>query len=266
MGLSVSHEEAPVAAVVDRTGTGGPGPQAHRVATASPAVPASRTGIRVLLAESIPLVRMGLHNSLQTLGGYTVVAAVSTYREALQVLQRESIDVLIACIELDDQSGINLVHAARRQQPDVRCLLLSELESEEELYMAFKVGAAGYFSKMIAPEPLLKAVQQIADGCLLLSTDVLVTPRRRSRADKVLEQMDQPLPEPSYLPLSNRELEVVKLIAQGNGNKHIAQGLGISDQTVKNHITAILRKLGVNDRTHAAIYALQRGWISDVQT
>jgi len=112
----------------------------------------------------------------------------------------------------------------------------------------------------------LQAVQQIADGCLLLSTDALATPRRRSRADKVLEQMDQQVPEPSYLPLSNRELEVVKLIAQGNGNKHIAQALGISDQTVKNHITAILRKLGVNDRTHAAIYALQRGWISDVQT
>jgi DNA-binding NarL/FixJ family response regulator len=264
MGLSASQELAPVAAVVNRMAIASASPS--RVAGGSLVPQSKRTGIRVLLAESIPLVRMGLHNSLENCGGYAVVAAVSTYREALQILQRESVDVLIACIELDDQSGINLVHAARRQQPDLRCLLLSESESEEELYMAFKVGAAGYFSKMIAPEPLLKAVQQVAEGCLLLSTDVLMTPRRRNRADKMLEQMDQPLPEPSYLPLSNRELEVVKLIAQGNGNKHIAQGLGISDQTVKNHITAILRKLGVNDRTHAAIYALQRGWISDVQT
>jgi DNA-binding NarL/FixJ family response regulator len=254
MGVSISPEMTPVVAT------------AIRMATASPAPQGERTGIRILLAESIPLVRMGLRNSLETLGGHAVIAGVSTCREALLVLQREPVDVLIACIELDDQSGLNLVHAARRLRPELRCLLLSEAESEEELYLAFKVGAAGYFSKMIAPEPLLQAVQQIADGCLLLSTDALATPRRRSRADKVLEQMDQQVPEPSYLPLSNRELEVVKLIAQGNGNKHIAQALGISDQTVKNHITAILRKLGVNDRTHAAIYALQRGWISDVQT
>jgi len=254
MGVSMSPEMAPVVAT------------AIRMASAAPAPHGVRTGIRILLAESIPLVRMGLRNSLEALGGHVVVAGVSTCREALLVLQREPVDVLIACIELDDQSGLNLVHAARRLRPELRCLLLSEAESEEELYLAFKVGAAGYFSKMIAPEPLLLAVQQIADGCLLLSTDALATPRRRSRADKVLEQMDQQVPEPSYLPLSNRELEVVKLIAQGNGNKHIAQALGISDQTVKNHITAILRKLGVNDRTHAAIYALQRGWISDVQT
>lgn len=254
MGLSMSQGLAPAASAAIRSSGAPPAPQG------------ARTGIRVLLAESIPLVRMGLRDSLETQGGHAVVAGVSTCREALLILQREAIDVLIACIELDDQSGLNLVHAARRLRPDLRCLLLSEAESEEELYLAFKVGAAGYFSKMIAPEPLLLAVQQIADGCLLLSTDVLATPRRRSRADKVLEQMDQQVPEPSYLPLSNRELEVVKLIAQGNGNKHIAQALGISDQTVKNHITAILRKLGVNDRTHAAIYALQRGWISDVQT
>jgi DNA-binding NarL/FixJ family response regulator len=237
-----------------------------RTAMVSPPQQVKRAGMRILLAESIPLVRMGLRNSLEDLGGHAVIAEVSTCREALAVLQREPIDVLIACIELDDQSGLNLVNAARRLHPELRCLLLSEAESEEELYLAFKVGAAGYFSKMIAPEPLLHAVQQVGDGHLLLSTDVLATPRRRSRADKMLEQMDHPVPEPSYLPLSNRELEVVKLIAQGNGNKHIAQALGISDQTVKNHITAILRKLGVNDRTHAAIYVLQRGWISDVQT
>jgi DNA-binding NarL/FixJ family response regulator len=253
MGLSTAQELAPAAVIM---GT----------AMAAPPPPVKRTGMRILLAESIPLVLMGLRNSLENLGGHTVIASVSTYREALQVVQREPVDVLIACIELDDQSGLHLVHAARRLRPDLRCLLLSELESEEELYLAFKVGAAGYFSKMIAPEPLLHAVKQVVEGCLLISTDVLGTPRRRSRADKVLEQMDQQVPEPTYLPLSNRELEVVKLIAQGNGNKHIAQGLGISDQTVKNHITAILRKLGVNDRTHAAIYALQRGWISDVQT
>jgi DNA-binding NarL/FixJ family response regulator len=224
------------------------------------------TGLRVLLAESIPLVRRGLRHALEEQGGHRVVAEVSSAREALHVLQRDEIDILIACVELDDQSGMHLIHQARRQRPDLRCLLLSEAESEEELYLAFKVGAAGYFSKMIAPDPLLAAVRQIAEGCVLLSTDALASPRRRKHADKLLQQMEDPTPEPTYLPLSNRELEVVKLIAQGNGNKHIAQALGISDQTVKNHITAILRKLSVNDRTHAAIYALQRGWISDVQT
>ena len=225
------------------------------------------TGIRILLAESIPLVETGLRTTLEDQGGHSVVASVARARDALAVLQREPIDVLIACVELEDQSGIHLLHAARRLYPGLRCLLLSEAESEEELYMAFKVGAAGYFSKMVPTEQLLTAVQQVADGSVLLSTDALAGARRsRARADRLLEQMDNATQVQQYLPLSHRELEVVKLIAQGNGNKHIAHSLGISDQTVKNHITAILRKLGVNDRTHAAIYALQRGWINDVQT
>lgn len=254
MAIGVSHETASAAMVA-------PSHILHGRTTDAPP-----RGLRVLLAESIPLVRRGLRHALEEQGGHLIVAEVSSCREALQVLQREHLDVLIACVELDDQNGMYLIHTARRQQPELRCLLLSEAESEEELYMAFKVGAAGYFSKMIAPEPLLAAVRQIAEGCVLLSTDALSSPRRRKHADKLLQQMEDPTPEPTYLPLSNRELEVVKLIAQGNGNKHIAQALGISDQTVKNHITAILRKLSVNDRTHAAIYALQRGWISDVQT
>ncbi len=256
MALSMAQEIAPVVAAAPRIGFG----------VGAVALGTRQSGIRILLAESIPLVRKGLRMALEEQGNHEVVGEVATAREAMAIIQRESIDVLIACVELDDQSGLHLIHLARRQRPNLRCLLLSEAESEEELYLAFKVGAAGYFSKMIAPEPLLAAVQQVADGCVLLSTDALMHTRRRSRADKILEQMEQPAPEPQYLPLSNRELEVVKLIAQGNGNKHIAQALTISDQTVKNHITAILRKLGVNDRTHAAIYALQRGWINDVTT
>jgi DNA-binding NarL/FixJ family response regulator len=256
MALRVSDELAPAAAGAPTRSAPG------NTLAAGP----RSAGVRILLAESIPLVRKGLRMALEEQGGHTVVAEVTTAREALAILQRDPVDVLIACVELDDRSGLHLIHGARRLRPDLRCLLLSEAESEEELYLAFKVGAAGYFSKMIAPEPLLQAVRQVADGCVLLSTDALQQTRRRGRAEKLLEQMEQPAPEPQYLPLSQRELEVVKLIAQGNGNKHIAQTLGISDQTVKNHITAILRKLGVNDRTHAAIYALQRGWINDITT
>ena len=255
MALSVSREVATV-----------PGVPITVMSGPKPAPSPHRSGLRILLAESIPLVREGLRNALAMQGNHTIVAEVSRAREAMLIMQREHVDILIACVELDDQSGIHLIHAARRLRPDLRCLLLSEAESEEELYLAFKVGAAGYFSKMIATEPLLSAVRQVAEGTILLSTDALMSPRRRNRADKFLQQIEAPVPEPAYLPLSQRELEVVKLIAQGNGNKHIAQSLGISDQTVKNHITAILRKLGVNDRTHAAIYALQRGWIADVQT
>jgi DNA-binding NarL/FixJ family response regulator len=225
------------------------------------------SGIRILLAESIPLVQEGIRSVLERQGGHTVVAVVSTVAKGQQVLLREHVDVVIACVELEDQSGVVLLNAARKAQPHVRMLLLSEAESERELYMAFKVGASGYFSKLIPAERLLSVVKEVCEGQVLVSTDALhVSRRTRDTIDQEMRQIDSPAPPEEYLPLSHRELEVLKLIAQGNGNKTIAQNLGISDQTVKNHITAILRKLGVNDRTHAAIYALQRGWIEGVQT
>ncbi|MCL4509208.1 MAG: response regulator transcription factor, partial [Chloroflexi bacterium] len=220
--------------------------------------------LRILIAESIPLVRLGLRVALQRNDTYVVVAEVESCSAAMQVLRREPVDLLIACVELTDQDGFALVSRARSVAPHVRCLVLSEAEAEDEMYRAMKVGAAGYLSKLVSEDRLLGAVDDILQGCVTVSTEDPVPSLSPGLTLPSVEDRGRdnaPAGHTMITPLSPRELEVVRLIAQGYGNKDIAQELGISDQTVKNHITAILRKLGANDRTAAAIYALQRGWI-----
>jgi DNA-binding NarL/FixJ family response regulator len=232
-------------------------------------VDGSAQTLRVLVAESVPLVRRGLLACLEEDQIYTITAAVDSCHEALSILQRETIDLLIACVELVDVDGFALVARAQRLQPSLRCLILSETEDEREMFRAMKVGAVGYLSKLADEDQIRHALRDAYQGRVVINPPDLESTRYESteREWRELKQTGQLSAEsttgPTYTPLSPRELEVLHLIAQGCGNKDIANALNISDQTVKNHITAILRKLSVNDRTAAAIYALKRGWITD---
>lgn len=226
--------------------------------------------LRVLIAESVPLVRRGLLACLEEDQIYTVTGAVDSCQEALNILQREEIDLLIACVELVDVDGFALVARARRLQPSLRCLILSETEDEKEMFRAMKVGAVGYLSKLADEDQIRHALRDAHQGRVVINPPESEPVRYDGPIEREMREIKQAglLAEeavvgPTYTPLSPRELEVLRLIAQGCGNKDIAGALSISDQTVKNHITAILRKLSVNDRTAAAIYALKRGWITD---
>ncbi|MCL4541400.1 MAG: response regulator transcription factor [Chloroflexi bacterium] len=226
--------------------------------------------LRVLIAESVPLVRRGLLACLEEDQIYTVTGAVDSCQEALNILQREEIDLLIACVELVDVDGFALVARARRLQPSLRCLILSETEDEKEMFRAMKVGAVGYLSKLADEDQIRHALRDARQGRVVINPPESEPVRYDGPIEREMREIKQAgllveeaVVGPTYTPLSPRELEVLRLIAQGCGNKDIAGALSISDQTVKNHITAILRKLSVNDRTAAAIYALKRGWITD---
>ncbi len=125
------------------------------------------------------------------------------------------------------------------------------------------MGAAAYFLKDVDPAILVDAIRKVSQGEYLINDNVLARPMLASRVLKSFRELaiGEPETEPLFVPLSAREVEVLDYIAKGNSNKEIARVLKISDQTVKNHITSILRKLAVNDRTQAVVYALRRGWI-----
>ncbi len=144
-------------------------------------------------------------------------------------------------------------------------MILTPSEDEERLFQSIKVGAAAYYTRNITPEELTDAVRRVSHGEYLINDDVLSKPQLANRVLKSFRELsveEEEAPgKDSYSPLSSREVEILDYIAQGNSNKEIAKSLKISDQTVKNHITSILKKLSVNDRTAAVVHALRHGWI-----
>jgi DNA-binding NarL/FixJ family response regulator len=142
-------------------------------------------------------------------------------------------------------------------------VILTMHEDDEQLFHAIRVGAAAYCTKDAEAEEIIKLIRRVARGEYLINENVLNRPFVASRVldqFRELAQLDHG-GEGVFSPLTPREVEILDCVAQGNSNKEIARLLGISDQTVKNHITSILRKLAVNDRTQAVIYALRHGWI-----
>jgi DNA-binding NarL/FixJ family response regulator len=144
-------------------------------------------------------------------------------------------------------------------------MILTPSEDEERLFQSIKVGAAAYYTRNITPEELTDAVRRVSHGEYLINDDVLSKPQLANRVLKSFRELsveEEEAPgKDTHSPLSNREVEILDYIAQGNSNKEIAKSLKISDQTVKNHITSILKKLSVNDRTAAVVHALRHGWI-----
>ncbi|MBA3337900.1 MAG: response regulator transcription factor, partial [Chloroflexia bacterium] len=151
----------------------------------------------------------------------------------------------------------------KRRHPQIGVIILTMHEDDEQLFHAIRVGAAAYCTKDVEAEALIKLIRRVARGEFLINENVLSRPFVASRVldqFRELSQIDQ-VSDSVFSPLTPREVEILDCVAQGNSNKEIARILTISDQTVKNHITSILRKLAVNDRTQAVIYALRHGWI-----
>lgn len=223
----------------------------------------SQQQIRVLIVDDHPLFRQGVRWALEAEPDMTVVGEASDGDEALEMARQLTPDVVLSDVNIPDLDGVELTRSLKRLLPQTSVVLMTAYDDEEQLFSAIKVGAAAYFLKDLGPQELMDGIRRVSRGEYLINESVLSRPAVASqvlRQFKDLSTSDEEV-EPLFIPLSNREIEVLELIAQGNSNKEIARTLGISDQTVKNHITSILRKLAVNDRTQAVVYAIRHGWI-----
>ncbi len=219
--------------------------------------------IRILLADDHPIFLQGLRGILNAESDFEVVAEARDGNEALDLAQSQTPDVILVDANITGKPGVEVTKAVKTQLPSTGVIILTASDDEEQLFQAIKVGAAGYFLKDVQPQLLIDSIRRVSNGEYLINESVLTKPLVASR---VLQQfrdlaMSGQDVEPLFVPLSAREIEVLEHIARGNSNKEIARNLKISDQTVKNHITSILRKLAVNDRTQAVVYALRHGWI-----
>jgi DNA-binding NarL/FixJ family response regulator len=231
--------------------------------------------IRLIVADQQPLFRDGVRQTLAATPDIVVVAEAATGRDAL--LQLESADPHVCLIDADlpvggpavgfgdpnAPGGIELARTVKHRHPESGVIIVAGYEGEEQLFQAIKVGAAAYTRRDLTAEALVDLIRRVHQGEYVVSDSVLERPQVTARVLKQFRDLEasQEAVEPLFVPLSTREVEILDYIAHGQSNRNIARLLEISDQTVKNHITSILRKLAVNDRTQAVIYALRNNWI-----
>lgn len=219
--------------------------------------------ITVYLVDNHPLFRQGVKGALTADPAIDVVGESTNGDDAFENVRTLEPDIVITDVKLAGGDGLALTRQIRLHTPGIAVLVMSAYDDEDVLFQAIKVGAAAYFTKDVAPEELIAGIRRIASGEYLINESVLTRPLVASRVLRQFRDLSlvgQDV-EPLFAPLSAREIEILDYIAKGNSNKEIARQLKISDQTVKNHITSILRKLAVNDRTQAVVFALRRGWI-----
>jgi DNA-binding NarL/FixJ family response regulator len=202
--------------------------------------------IRVIIVDEQPLFREGIRYTLENMGNCQIIGTSTDVIEVLEMARLGNPDVAVIDAGLTLSDPLEIIRQMRHLAPQVAVMILTPSEDEERLFQSIKVGAAAYYSRSITPEELADAVKRVSQGEYLINDDVLSKPQLASRVLKSFRELaveeEDPTTKDLYSPLSSREVEILDYIARGNSNKEIAKSLKISDQTVKNHITSILKK------------------------
>jgi DNA-binding NarL/FixJ family response regulator len=219
--------------------------------------------MRILIVDDHALFRVGIRQILEREPDFEVVAEADDARTALDAAFATNPDVILMDLSLPAPGGIETTQRVKRELPASAIVVLSTDEDEDALFEAIKAGAAAFILKDIAPEDLVMIIRRVVAGEYLINDKVFSKPAVASRVLKEFRELAVYGQEaaPIFAPLSPREVEILDNIAQGMTNKQVAYALSISEQTVKNHMSSILRKLSVNDRTQAVVYAMRQGWI-----
>jgi DNA-binding NarL/FixJ family response regulator len=204
--------------------------------------------IRILIVDDHAVVREGLRTFLELQDGLEVVGEAGDGEEALPLAEQLQPDVVLMDLVMPKLDGVGAMQELRRRVPGARVIVLTSFPEDDRLLPAIRAGAAGYLLKNVQPQELARAVRLADEG------ETLIDPAVAARLVHAVADGQADEPEP----LTPREQEVLELIGRGYSNKRIALELGVAEKTVKTHVSHVLAKLGVSDRTQAALYVSQR--------
>lgn len=210
------------------------------------------TPIRILLADDHAIVRAGIRQILERAGDIQVVAEADDGEIAKSLIQQQKPDIAVLDIQMPKASGIEVTRWIRSNVPEVGVLILTAFDDDPYVMAVLQAGANGYVMKTASPSELIKAVRDVKDGKSVLDEKV---------TQKLLAQLSHPGGMPNVEPLTDREMDVLQLVAKGFTNKAIGVQLGISDRTVQGHLAHIFDKLQAGSRTEAVMRAVSLGWI-----
>lgn len=207
--------------------------------------------IKILIADDHAIVREGLRSLIATEPGLELIGEAADGDVAVRMYEKLKPDVALFDLMMPRKNGISAIQDIIHRYPDARILVLTSFAEDEQILPAIKAGALGYLLKDSSPEELLKAIREVFAGESSLSPTI---------ARKLIQEINRPTErEETTEPLSERELEVLHLVADGLSNQEIAGKLVISERTVRNHVGNILAKLNLANRTQAALYAVRMG-------
>jgi NarL family two-component system response regulator LiaR len=208
--------------------------------------------IRVVIADDHAVVRKGLETLIGTHADMELVGTAGNGNEAVELAAALQPDVILMDIQMPFKNGVAAIGEIKAANPAARILVLTSFSEDETVFAAIKAGALGYLLKDASPEELIQAIRHVHLGRSSLHPDIAL---------KVIQELNRPPAHlaPTEEPLTEREVEVLKLVARGLPNQEIAGRLVVSERTVRTHISNILHKLHLANRTQAALYALRQG-------
>jgi len=208
--------------------------------------------IRILIADDHPIVRDGLIAILGTQPDLQVVGAASTGADVIRQVASLRPDVVLLDLEMPDMDGVEALRRLRADQPGVRAIIFTAFDTDELIVEAVRAGAKGYLLKGTPRDEIFQAIRTVSAGGSLVQPVVV---------SKLMQHISKTEQRSTAAPLTEREMDVLKRLAQGESNKEIAAVLSISERTVKFHVSSILGKLGASNRTEAVTLAAQHGLV-----
>jgi NarL family two-component system response regulator LiaR len=210
--------------------------------------------IRVMIVDDHPVVRRGIKSLLGEEEDIQVVGEAVNGRDALEKVESLKPDVILMDLVMPEMTGIEAIEKITASHPDARILVMTSFAADDKVFPSIKAGALGYLLKDSDPEDLIRMIRQVHRGELSIHPTI---------ARKVIQELNRPAKEPlTPSPITEREVEILQLLAQGMENKEIAARMVVQDATVRTHVSNILRKLQLANRVQATLYALRTGLTS----